>query len=328
MSANEPEVMGPEPEFKVTDKRHHGAIVKRDTTAIERAEVADANTLITQAMQIEGLTLAERLTLIDKVESIAVARQLAAAERAFYDALSAFQRECPVIQKTKAVYNKDGRTIRYHYAPLGQIVKQVGPLLAKHGLSFDFSDARVIPFDEATGGPFLELVTNVHHAEGHSRGFPFKALIENTDYMNPTQQAGSSNTYAKRYGFTNAFGILTAEEDFDGNDPQTMVTPNEARAARQPVSQPKATPTAQRAAAVSNGEKKQIRPALGKEVTIEQTTINVIIKKMGDPTEGGISIDEFKTRFPAFAEYENPIVKIKPADMNVVIGWLENPKVN
>lgn len=324
MSANEPEVMEPEPEFKVTDRRH-SAIVKRDTTAIERAETTDSNALITQAMQIEGLTLAERLMLIDKVESIAVARQLAAAERAFYDALSAFQRECPVIKKTKPVYNKDGRTVRYWYAPLGQIVKQVGPLLAEHGLSYDFSDAKVIPFEESTGGPFLELVTNVHHAEGHSRGFPFKALIEDTDYMNPTQQAGSSNTYAKRYGFTNAFGILTADADFDGNDPQTMVTPNEARAARQPVSQPKATPTAQRAAAANPNLKRLVGPAQGDEPTIEESTIKVITKKM---ESGALGIADFKARFPGFRDVENPIPMIRRTDVNAIINWLANPAEN
>lgn len=156
------------------------------------------------------------MEMIDKMEELYWKRENRAAEAAFYAALSAFQSECPVIDKTKPVYNKDGRTVRYYYAPLGDIVRQVGTLLAKHGLSYDFS-AKVMPFNELEGGPYMELTCHVHHSAGHSRSFPYLSLIEDNDYMNPTQHAGSANSYAKRYGFCNAFGILTADEDNDGN---------------------------------------------------------------------------------------------------------------
>lgn len=332
MSAQEPEILEAEPvepEMKVTDRRH-GAIAKRGRQEIAERAAPDTNTLISQAMTMEGLSIEERLMLIDKVESITVERQRVAAERAFYDALAEFQHKCPVIKKTQPVYNKNATTVRYYYAPLGQIIKQVGPILAECGLSFDFSEATVIPFEEGKGGPFFEVTTNVHHRDGHSRGFPFRSLIESNEYMTDTQHGAEANTYAKRYGFCNAFGVVSADEDFDGNPPE-RITPNQGRdQRREPVSQPKPTPTAQRAAAASADAiqklKAQIHPAVGKEPTIEQSTISVITKNMEDPAEGGISMSDFKKRFPAFVEYENPIVKIKPADMHIVMAWLENLK--
>lgn len=316
MSVKEAEVMPNETAIAPMGRKSKRAVVKREDPG---AIATDPNVLISQAMMVEGLTIQERLMLIEKVESITVERQRAAAERAFYEALSAFQRECPVIKKTKPVFNKNGGTLRYKYAPLGQIVKQVGPLLAKHGLSYDFSNATVIPFTETSGGPFLELTTNIHHEGGHSRGFPFRAVIEDTDFMNATQQAGSSNMYAKRYGFVNAFGILTADEDIDGNDPDTMITPNKARAARQPVSQPKATPTAQRAASVGNGEKPQLVPA-GEGERIDAGTITGYTKAMERAT---LTLSDFKARFPAMQGIEQ--IKADPLQQKVMLGWIGSP---
>lgn len=310
----EPEVVSSETAIEPRGRKRRG-ISRQEPAPLAQPE---PNPLIADAMRVEGLTLAERLQLIDKVEAIYRERQEAAAERAFYAALSAFQRECPVIKKKKAVYNKDRTTIRYYYAPLGDIVKQVGPLLAKHGLSYDFSDAEVVPFEEKAGGPFLKLTTNVHHSAGHSRGFPFLALIEDNDFMNPTQQAGSSNMYAKRYGFCNAFGILTAEDDLDGNAPG-MVSPASARTVRQPVSQPQQKPTAKRTAeakATAPGERPQILPAPDGEA-IEASTIKVLTAKM---ESGALSGADFKKRF-GFEGIEH----VNRKDINAVLSWIADP---
>ena len=41
----------------------------------------------------------------------------AQAKAAFVQALADFQHDCPKITKTKKVMNKDGRSVRYQYAP-------------------------------------------------------------------------------------------------------------------------------------------------------------------------------------------------------------------
>lgn len=132
------------------------------------------------------------------------------AREAYFSALSAFQAECPVISKTEPVIDKDGRTVRYRYAPLGEIIRIVGPIMAHHGLSFSFDAA----FE---ADPPAQVVTcTVHHTLGHSETSTFRAPIDMEARMNLIQKSGSSLTYGKRYALSNALGIV-ADEDDDGN---------------------------------------------------------------------------------------------------------------
>lgn len=287
--------------------------------------VSEPNPLIVEAIRVSGLTFIERLQLIEKVEEVYWKRQQAKAEAEFYAALSAFQAECPVIDKTKPVFNKDGRTVRYFYAPLGEIVKQAGPCLTKHGLSYDFS-AKVVPFSEEDGGPFLEIICHVHHSGGHTRDFPYKSLIENNDYMNPTQHAGSANTYAKRYAFCNALGILTADEDTDAADqPERTERRNgngNGRAGEQIAAK-----TAQRQADLSEKlrteskpapvERTQLTPAQDNN-RIEQSTIKLLTSKMKN---AALSTSDFKNRFGLTS-----VDQIDKGDLNIVLKWIMDPQ--
>ncbi len=86
----------------------------------ETAASHEVGTFIMQAIQ-QGtpVEVMERLfALREKVKA-------EAAKEAFVGAMSAFQAECPVITKDRAVMNKDGRSVRYKYAPLDSIVDQV-----------------------------------------------------------------------------------------------------------------------------------------------------------------------------------------------------------
>lgn len=136
-----------------------------------------------------------------------------AAREAFYAALSAFQSECPVVakRKTARVESKSGASYSYRYAPLDDIVEAVSGLLAKHGLSHT-EQAR---FEEAPQ-PAQVVTCTVHHVAGHSESSEFRAPIDLAARMNVIQQNGAALTYAKRYAFCNALGILTGDEDDDG----------------------------------------------------------------------------------------------------------------
>ena len=78
------------------------------------------------------------------------------AKEQFDRSLAAFQSECPVIEKTKVVKNKDG-TVRYKYAPIESIVSQVKGLLEKHGFSYTI--------DTKTNGS-VTAITKVTHYFG------------------------------------------------------------------------------------------------------------------------------------------------------------------
>lgn len=131
------------------------------------------------------------------------------AKREFDLAMAAFQGECPVIVKEKGVKNKDG-SARYKYAPLDQIVKQTGKIIAKHGLSYTIN--------ATVEGQTVKAEVVVTHEGGHSQPSSFMVPLDNDSFMNAAQRFGSALTYAKRYAFCNAFGILTQDVDKDAQD--------------------------------------------------------------------------------------------------------------
>lgn len=140
------------------------------------------------------------------------------AREAFFVALSNFQKICPIINKTREVKDKGGG-IRYRYATLDDIVKQVSPLLTENALSYtikaEFKDS------------FIIAACEVHHTKGHKETSVFPVPIEEEAFMNNAQKSGSALTYAKRYAFCNAFGILTGDTDDDANSSGKHRTPQE-----------------------------------------------------------------------------------------------------
>lgn len=165
------------------------------------------------------LTLAvDKNASIDALEKLlAMRRELKEeqAREAFARDFAAFQGECPVITKSKAVMNKPskGGGIRYHYAPLDDIVSQVQELLKKYGFSYTI---QTINEKDPDG---QRSVCTVHHIEGHSRSSEFWAPVDHEAYMSDQQKWAAASTYGKRYAFCNALGILTGDED---NDAQSL----------------------------------------------------------------------------------------------------------
>ncbi len=182
-------------------------ITKKDTEIVEvRQENSSVETFISQAIQanVSIETLERLLAMRDKVKQ-------EQSKEAFIRAMAQFQSDCPIIEKKKIVNDKFGKK-RYSYAPLESIVEQVKKLLADNGLSYDF--------DEIKDDKYVSAVCTVTHVLGFSKISTFKVEIGKEDYMTDTQKYGARMTFAKRYAFCNAFGILTGDEDTDakGND--------------------------------------------------------------------------------------------------------------
>ena len=148
---------------------------------------------------------------VEVLERLQVLRKELRAEKAKeeYDrALAAFQAECPVIEKRKDVLNKDGRSVRYRYAPLDEIISQVKGLLQKYGFSYSLTTV--------TGEKRVKSICKITHALGHSEISEFEVPIDPQAFMNEQQKFASALTYSKRYAFCNGLGILTGDEDVDG----------------------------------------------------------------------------------------------------------------
>src|SRR5712691_9912361 len=169
---------------------------------------------------------------------LAMRRELKAeyAKEAFDHALSAFQSECPVIEKTKKVLNKDKTTTRYVYAPLETIIEQIKPLLRTHGFSY-MVDANV-------EDKWVTAILKLTHELGHSETSSFKDPLDPESYMNAPQRFASALTFAKRYAFCNALGILTGDEDDDSNQvpPQKSSVATQGRQGTTKPAQPAIAP--------------------------------------------------------------------------------------
>lgn len=149
---------------------------------------------------------------VETMEKLFTLREKVKAEYAreeFMKAMANFQKVCPVIEKTNPVTNKSGATV-YHYANLGDIVSQVKKPLGENNLSYDFVTEDL--------KDFLKVTCVVTHALGHSKQSSFQIPIGTEAYMTDVQKYGARVTFAKRYAFCNALGILTNDEDTDGEE--------------------------------------------------------------------------------------------------------------
>ncbi|OGG65155.1 hypothetical protein A2Z56_02590 [Candidatus Kaiserbacteria bacterium RIFCSPHIGHO2_12_45_16] len=133
------------------------------------------------------------------------------AREAFVMAMAQFQKDCPVIAKTKVVTDKDNKP-RYKFAPLDSIVLQVKKPLGDNSLAYGFREER------SQDNKSLTVICTITHSMGHSEESSFTVEIGTESFMSDTQKYGARNTFAKRYAFMNALGILTGDEDTDARE--------------------------------------------------------------------------------------------------------------
>lgn len=149
---------------------------------------------------------------VEGLERLLAMRERLKAEQArsaFVGALAEFQGTCPIITKLAIVRDKAGKE-RYKYASLESIVRQVGPLLRHCHLTYRI-DTRI----EEGQATALIAICIITHRDGHSESSQFRVPIDRDSYMSEPQKFGAASTYAKRYAFCNALGILTGDQDID-----------------------------------------------------------------------------------------------------------------
>jgi len=188
-------------------KQTSKAVVLKDVV-VEQTPMAMISHAIDKGATVE--TLEKMFALQERWE----ANQ---AKKKFDKAMSDFQAKCPVIEKGKPIYEKgqenlpvEQRKIRYSYAPLDSIVSQTRKIISEVGLSYRFGNTKTE----------TEMVVEciVTHIDGHSQSSPFTVAIGTEQYMTDTQKMGARSTFAKRYAFCDAFGIMTGDEDNDANE--------------------------------------------------------------------------------------------------------------
>jgi len=180
-------------------------VVAVDETKLAKVEDKEVGIDFLLKRAIDGKTPVE---VVEKLLEMMHTLNAEFAKKQFDGAMSEFQAECPTIKKTKEVKNRQGEII-YSYAPLENIVGQVGELIKKHGFSYS-AKMRKTDF-----GVLMTIV--VKHIDGHQEESEMEIPLGNkTQVMSDSQVVASASTFAKRYAFCNAFGILTGDEDNDG----------------------------------------------------------------------------------------------------------------
>jgi hypothetical protein len=140
------------------------------------------------------------------------------AKAEFDLAKAKFQYECPVIPKTKAARDENGR-IMYRYAPIEVIQKVIKPHLYSNGFSYSFR-GEDIPEQESV----IAHVT-LSHIAGHAETYPYPLpYIRQTKMMSRPHMVEGTLTQACRKGLSYILGIIT-EEDTNltfGNKPELI----------------------------------------------------------------------------------------------------------
>lgn len=131
-----------------------------------------------------------------------------AALTAYRQAMHRARAQMPRITKDGKVLNKHG-TVQSRFAHYEAIDAIVRPLVEAEGLTYGFDTK---PLD----GGRLGVTCIVSHVDGHEERFgPMPLAVDTTGAKNPTQGAGSSTAYGKRYTLCAAFNIVTIGEDDD-----------------------------------------------------------------------------------------------------------------
>jgi hypothetical protein len=129
------------------------------------------------------------------------------AESAFNAAMVKVQSVLPPITKNGVILNKN-QTVRSRYAKIEDIDHALKPILSEHGFACTYTVSWV-------GEKLLTVVLTIRHIGGHHTVQQFSVPYERNEYRTAAQDAGSANSFAKRYALVNAFNISTVDEDDD-----------------------------------------------------------------------------------------------------------------
>ncbi|REK40911.1 MAG: hypothetical protein DWQ20_00860 [Actinobacteria bacterium] len=196
-------------------------------TAIERAGPDGVLSLIQQAMNkdMPPESIERLFSLFERMADRQASQEFAAA-------MAAFKSECPPIPRRTQnsqfmVEYVDDSGVRHKrprmYASLEDIESTIREILGRHGLSYRWEDTKVQ--DGA-----LSMVCVIDHEGGHSKRSPVVLPVDSKAGCSDQQKYGAAMSYAQRYSLVQALGLITCDEDDDGNTGATKATVTEDQA--------------------------------------------------------------------------------------------------
>lgn len=196
------EIKTGDPGTKVAHQRD--AALPAERASGTDVEITSPASLIKYAIdrQLPAAELKELVVLHERMED-------RVARRAFFEALRAFQQDCPPIKKNKkaTIPTKGGGSYSFKYAELDEIERHVKPYLEKHELAYSF-DSTV---DDK--GSLLTNVFTLRHVLGHSERTTFTLPTSSESAMTAQQRFSAANNFAKRQNIANGLGISITEKE-------------------------------------------------------------------------------------------------------------------
>jgi hypothetical protein len=198
----------------------------KEVAVVEAVEVVPAQEMVpADSGQIAGLMeIAVRsgedgVKALERLMDLQVRVEERDARKAFFDALAAFQEECPEIKKSgdAEIVTKGGGRYGYTYAPLEEITRTVSPILKKHGLSFNWTT-------EGAQNGMLDVVFILRHEGGHEERSAFPVPWGTNAAMSEAQKMGSALTYGRRQSMISGLGLTAVDDDTDGREPTDCIT--------------------------------------------------------------------------------------------------------
>ena len=198
-----------------------------------------------ETAEITPLAMLERavisgadVAVLERLMALSERWQANQAQRAFAEALSAARGDMPAIIKTKTVdfTSKGGRT-HYRYEDLSEMIEQVAPVLARHGLSFRWRT------DSETPG-YIKVTFILSHGAGHIEETALSGPYDVSGNKNPIQAIGSVTSYLQRYTFKAGVGLAAGVDD-DGRQGTPTKGREDAPPSRSPSGWPNEEPISQ-----------------------------------------------------------------------------------
>lgn len=181
-------------------------------STVESVEITRKEDVSIEAILTSAIDKGVSVETMERLMAMRRELKAEAAKEAFDTAMARFQSECPTINKTKEVRGKNGM-VAYRYAPIESIVEQVKEPIQRNGFSYKT--------DQELKESGVKVIVRVIHSMGHSEETSMEVPFgSQTQIMSQSQVAAAATTFAKRYAFCNAFGILTGDEDTDAAPPR------------------------------------------------------------------------------------------------------------
>lgn len=199
---------------KPTDAEFAGAMEQfrppTDLAEVRPGSLAESSQLLRRAID-SGIT-AESLEKLLGVHERIIRMD---AERQFNEAIIAFQRNCPRVPRSgtrgdlKRV-NARGVKEAARYSTLDDVVKTVEPELARHGLSFDVDELKVV---EIAGRPWFQAVLRLRHLAGHSETKLGPLVPLGTQDIQPADLALAAQSRARTQALVYGLGLTSVGDD-------------------------------------------------------------------------------------------------------------------